>query len=53
MIEQMTVFLFTAGLIMGAWAICQQVANWAMRTPRSGYLLLIVFALFIQTRSMH
>lgn len=53
MIEQITVFLFTAGLITGTWAICQQIASWVMRTPRSGYLLLLVFALYIQTRSMH
>lgn len=52
MIESLSVLLFTLGLLYGVVAVCHHIAWWAARTPRSGYLILAVFALFILIRSL-
>lgn len=52
MIEQISVLLFLAGLLSSSYALCHLVAQWALRTPRAGYLLLIVFALYVLTRNL-
>jgi hypothetical protein len=50
--EQVSVLLFVLGLLYGVTWLCHHIAWWSMRTPRSGYLILSIFALFILTRSM-
>lgn len=52
MIEQLGVFLFLAGLLSSSYALCHLVTQWALRTPRAGYLILIVFALYVLTRNL-
>ena len=50
MIETIGVAAFMLGLFSGSLLICHAVGWWAMRTPRAGYLLAIVFALYVMTR---
>lgn len=52
MIESLSVAAFVLGLLYGVVSLCHQIAWWAARTPRSGYLILAVFALFILIRSL-
>lgn len=52
MIEQASVLLFVVGLVYGLVTVCHQIAWWSARTPRSGWLILSVFALFILVRSL-
>ena len=52
MAEQIAVGLFVLGLLYGVTWLCHQIAYWSLRTPRSGYLILSIFALFILTRSL-
>jgi hypothetical protein len=49
-IEQLGVFLFCAVLLSSSYTLCHLAAQWAIRTPRAGYLFLIVFALYVLTR---
>jgi hypothetical protein len=51
-IETIGVAAFMLGLFSGSLLICHVVAWWAMRTPRAGYLLAIVFALYVMTRNL-
>lgn len=51
-IEQASVLVFLVGLVYGLVALCHHIAWWSMRTPRSGWLILSVFALFILVRSL-
>jgi len=51
-IEQLGVLLFCAALLVSSYTLCHLVAQWALRTPRAGYLLLIVFALYVLTRNL-
>lgn len=50
MIETLGVAAFMLGLLTGSLLLCHAVAWWAMRTPRAGYLLAIVYALYVMTR---
>lgn len=52
MIEQWSVLLFVVGLLYALVAVCHQIAWWSARTPRSGYLIVSVFLLFILVRSL-
>lgn len=52
MIESLSVALAFAALLYVLVAACHHIAWWAARTPRSGYLILSVFALFVLTRSL-
>lgn len=52
MAEQISVALFLLGLLYAVTALCHHIAWWSLRTPRSGYLILSIFALFILTRSL-
>lgn len=52
MIEQALVALFTLGLIYGLVVLCHMIAAWSLRTPRSGWLILSIFLLFILVRSL-
>lgn len=52
MIGQITAFLFLTVLIFVPLAACQAIATWSMRTPRSGYLILAAFALYILARNL-
>lgn len=52
MIESFSVAVFVLGLLYGLVSICHQIAWWSARTPRSGYLIVAVFALFILVRSL-
>lgn len=52
MIEQLGVLLFLVGLLASSYTLCHLVAQWVLRTPRAGYLLLIVFALYVLTRNL-
>lgn len=51
-IEQVSVLVFVVGLLYGVTSVCHQIAWWSARTPRSGWLILSVFALFILVRSL-
>lgn len=48
--ETLGVAAFMFGLFTGSLLICHVVTWWAIRTPRAGYLLAIVFALYVMTR---
>lgn len=52
MIESLSVFLAFVGLLYVLIAACHHIAWWAARTPRSGYVILSVYALFVLTRSL-
>ena len=52
MIESASVLVFLVGLVYGLVTLCHHIAWWSMRTPRSGWLILSVFALFILVRSL-
>lgn len=43
---------FLAGILAACLALCHLVAWWSMRTPRSGYLILAVFALYVLIRTL-
>lgn len=51
-IEQASVLVFLLGLVYALVAVCHHIAWWSARTPRSGWLILSVFALFILVRSL-
>ncbi len=52
MIDQLSVFAAFAGLVYGVIWVCHLVAWWSARTPRSGYLILAVFALYVLTYNL-
>lgn len=52
MIEPLSVLLAFCGLLYVLVAACHHIAWWAARTPRSGYLILSIFALFVLIRSL-
>jgi hypothetical protein len=44
--------LFLAGIALFCLTVCHLIAWWSMRTPRSGYLILAVFALYVLIRTL-
>lgn len=52
MIEQVSVLVFVVGLLGACLGICWTVAAWAMRTPGSGRLFVVLFGLYYLMRSM-
>lgn len=52
MIERLTVLLFVVGLLGACYALCDAIARWSLRTPRSGYLITTTFALYVLSRSL-
>lgn len=52
MIEQASVALCLFGALYGLVALCHHIAWWSARTPRSGYLVLATFALYLLARSL-
>jgi hypothetical protein len=52
MIEPFLVAVFVLGLLYSVSAAAHHIAWWSMSTPRSGYLILAIFALFILIRSL-
>jgi hypothetical protein len=52
MIESFSVAAFVLSLLYVVVSICHRIAWWAERTPRSGYLIVACFALFILVRSL-
>jgi hypothetical protein len=51
-IETIGVAAFMLGLFTSSLLICHAVGWWAMRTPRAGYLLAIIYALYVMTRNL-
>lgn len=43
---------FLAVMLTTCLVLCHLVAWWSMRTPRSGYLILAVFALYYLIRTL-
>lgn len=52
MAEQIAVFALFVSLLYALVWVCHQIAYWSLRTPRSGYLILSIFALFVLVRSL-
>lgn len=52
MAEQIAVGLFLVGLLYSLTWLCHKIAYWSLRTPRSGYLILSIFALFVLVRRL-
>lgn len=52
MIPALAAGAFLAGLLAVCLVLCHLVAWWSMRTPRSGYLVLAVFALYVLIRTL-
>ena len=51
MIEQVSVFVSFAALVYGVIWACHAIAWWSARTPRSGYLIVAVFVLYVIARN--
>lgn len=53
MIEHLSVLVAFLGLLYVLGTICHHIAQWSLRTPRSGYLILASYALFVFARTLH
>ena len=52
MIEQLSVLLAFLVLLYVLITICHHIAQWSLRTPGSGYLVIATYALFVLTRNL-